>query len=100
MTSTSHRITPNPFCTPSACADDQKESLQCTCNRLVHYICSRLPPYMISVFKDSRRTKNGCNYVCPNCVKVSPDLLNTYHGGIKKQEKYAIVTKLALRLKK
>lgn len=77
MTSTRNRNTPNPLCSPSSCADDQnEESLTCSkCNRLVHYICTRLPPYMIAVCKDGRRTANACKYVCQNCVKVTKDLL-------------------------
>ncbi|XP_066914555.1 triadin-like [Clytia hemisphaerica] len=45
MTSNRQRNTPNLLCTGNACADDKNEdTLACSkCNRLVHYLCSRLP---------------------------------------------------------
>eukprot|EP00111_Clytia_hemisphaerica_P004553 TCONS_00013061-protein len=69
------RNTPNPLCTSSSCVDEcSQDVLTCSkCNRSVHFICTRLPPYMITVCKDGRRT--ACKYICPNCVTVSRDLL-------------------------
>ena len=74
MTSTRPRHTPNPLCTSSSCDDDKsKDVLTCSkCNRRVHFICTRLPPYMISACNDGRQK---CIYKCPNCVNVSKDVL-------------------------
>ena len=75
MTSNRKRNTPNPLCTDTTCANDRNQDiLTCSkCNRSVHYHCSKLPAYMISAFNDDRRI--NCNFVCPNCVTVSKELL-------------------------
>lgn len=79
--STRSRYTPNPLCTQQACADDENgDCLTCSnCNRMVHYICTRLPPYMISAFKDGRRL--NCKYVCTNCVQISKDIQDIPNPG-------------------
>ena len=75
MTSRRQKNMPNPLCTNTSCANDgSKDTLDCSkCNRSVHYLCTKLPAYMIAAFNDGRRI--NCIYVCPNCVTVSDELL-------------------------
>jgi len=63
-------------CSPQRCFFKDESSrdvaLQCRkCHRAVHYKCSRLPSYQIQLclsFKERR-------YQCPNCIKVSQQVL-------------------------
>ena len=63
-------------CSPQKCFFKDESSkdvaLQCRkCHRAVHYKCSRLPSYQIQLclsFEERR-------YQCPNCIKVSQQVL-------------------------
>jgi len=64
------------LCSPSECVTSEegrsKDTLECKkCNRIVHYICSKLPVYQIQLCL----TYKSRAFVCQNCVVITPDLL-------------------------
>lgn len=65
-------------CSETKCYDfSNQNTLQCsTCERLVHYRCTRLPAYQIQLFISTSKanTRSGKSFCCFNCVEVSADL--------------------------
>lgn len=64
------------ICTLTDCIDDKdQDCLVCLkCRRLVHFRCTQLPPYQIQLFLDKHKSTHY-KYVCPNCVTVTPKVL-------------------------
>ena len=63
-------------CSPSNSFFDQdsdsKDFLMCKrCQRTVHYVCSELPAYQITLCL----TFNPRSFMCQNCVNVHPEVL-------------------------
>ena len=64
-------------CTAHECVNpyEDPDVLKCgSCDRKVHYRCTRLPAYQIHVFKSTTK-KRTYIYQCQNCVDVPKDLL-------------------------
>ena len=63
---------PVSICSDAACIEDQdKNSLKCVCERLVHYRCTKLPAYQIQVINKKR----NYSFHCQNCMEVPESLL-------------------------
>ena len=56
----------------SKCSErDNKYMIQCSdCQKRIHYYCTKLPPYMLTIFKEKKQRK----FTCEDCVSVDPNI--------------------------
>ena len=60
-------------CTITTCIIDENEDhLKCSdCKRLVHYECTQLPAYYVSLILSNKKSHK---FICANCVEVTKAL--------------------------
>lgn len=74
----SQPINSNEICTESCCTNtDDDRKIKCAkCKRQVHFVCTNLPIYQLSLFF----SKNYRSFICVNCVEIPKEFRANYNN--------------------